>query len=439
METLLQFLEQEREKLFEEGGALRDLLGSLAETLRTLSGPLRSSFASPSTILSALKPEGDRISFSKPELQSMDGEVQNNTSRLIALINNLYAIRNRYLQSPYFIEFSDLADIEAVQAEIKHFLEELYRQNAAQFESRLEISALARQKRRDIEELLEAHVAPWFARLRQIKTDEYTARLRPELKDDIESAQAYAKDPQRYEPLIKEKCARIGLPIDLPTLRLLINELESGDEQFEQKIRLHYAEQPEQPPLSPQVMRRKYFRILTRYLTSIRELERLAPILQSIYYLYQPKPGLLERLGVLLARLAGREPRIAKKDIEFNYIVSGEIIQHHTGSLETLMERVNSLEKALLKLKSQLRQASLKRMDGAIDQIQPALATITEEGGGLIQWLGKPRNRERLLKIPEASQRTFHQALTSLQATLIINQERLQEIAHRRVERQSPS
>jgi hypothetical protein len=278
-------------------------------------------------------------------------------------------------------------------------------------------------------------MAPWFARLRQIKTDEYIARLRPEVKQDIGSAQAYAGDPQRYEPLIKEKCARIGLPFDLPALQLLMNELESGDEQFEQNIRQHYAEQPDQARLSAQVLRRKLLRILARYLTSIRELERLAPILQSIYYLYQPKPGLLERLGVFLAMLAGRERRIRKKDIEFTYIASRETFQRETGSLETLMERVNSLEKVLLRLKSQLNQASPERMDGAIEQIHPALAAITEEGAGLIQWLGKSGNRDRLSKIPVTNQRTFHQALTSMQATLIINQERLQEIAHRSIAR----
>jgi hypothetical protein len=429
METLLQFLEQEREKLFQTTGAQQELLGSLAETLRTLSGPLRNCFSSADTILSALKPEGDKITFTRPELQSLDGEVQANTPRLINLINNLYTIRNRYVQDPHFIEFSHLADIEQVQAEIKSFLDELYGRNAALLETRSESSVLARQKKRDIEELLETRVAPWFKRLRQLKTDEYLARLRPELKGDIESAQAYAKEPQRYEARIKEKCARIGLPFDLPALQLLINELDSSDEQFEQKIRAQYAETPAPPRLSPKALRRKYLRVLTRYLTAIRELERLAPILQTIYYLYQPKPGLLERISAFFAQLAGREPRIPRKDIEFSYIVSRETIQRHTGSLETLLERINFLEKVLLKLKGQLRQASLRRLDGAVEQIHPALSMITEEGGGLVQWLGKPRNRDRLRKIPEANQRAFHQALTSMQATLIINQERLQEIA----------
>jgi hypothetical protein len=429
METLLQFLEQEREKLFQTTGSLQELLGSLAETLRTLSGPLRNSFTSAGTILSALKPEADKVSFGKPELQSLDGEVQANTSRLINLINNLYAIRNRYISDPHFIEFSHLSDIEQVLAEIKGFLTELYGRNAALVEASSESSALARQKRRDIEELLDSRVAPWFARLRQLKTDEYLARLRPELKEAIGSAQAYASEPQRYEALIKEKCGRIGLPFDQPSLQLLMNELNSGDEQFEQKIRTRYAETQAQSRLSPQALRRKYMRVLSRYLTAIRELERLAPILQSIYFLFQPKPGLLERFGVFLARLAGREPRIPRKDIEFSYIVSRDTIQHHAGSLETLLERINVLEKALLRLKGHLRQASLQRMDGAIQQIHPALTLIIEEGGGLVQWLGRPRNRERLGKIPAANQRVFHQALTSMQATLIINQERLQEIA----------
>jgi hypothetical protein len=429
METLLQFLEQEREKLFQTTGSLQELLGSLAETLRTLSGPLRSCFTSAEAILSALKPDADKVSFSKPELQSLDGEVQANTSRLINLINNLYAIRNRYIQDPHFIEFSHLSDIEQVQAEIKRFLEELYGKNAALVEGSSENSALARQKRRDVEELLVAHMAPWFGRLRQLKTDEYLARLRPELKEVVESPKAYAREPQRYEAPIKERCSRIGLPFDPPALELLVNELESSDEQFEQKIRARYAEAPAQPRLSPQVLRRKYVRVLSRYLTAIRELERLGPILQSIYYLFQPKPGLLERFAAFLARLAGREPRIPRKDIEFIYIVSRDTIQHHAGSLETLMERINILEKALLRLKGRLRQVSLQRMDGAIDQIHPALTLIIEEGGGLVQWLGKPRNRERLAKVPAANQRAFHQALTSMQATLIINQERLAEIA----------
>jgi hypothetical protein len=435
METLLQLLEQEREKLFQTAGALQELLGSLAETLRTLSGPLRGSFSSVDAIQSALNPEADRLAFGRPELQSLDGEVQSNTSRLINLVNNLYAIRNRHLQDPHFIEFADLMEIERVQAEIKAFLEELYGKNAVALEARSESAALARQKRRDIEELLGAHVAPWFARLRQINTDEYLALLRPELKEDIGSAQAYARDPKRYEPLIKEKCARVGLPFDPQTLQLLMDELESDDEQFEREIRGHYAEQPDQGELSSQVLRRKLLRILARYLTAIRELERLAPILQSIYYLYQPKPSLLERLGVFFAMLTGRERRIPKKDIQFSYIASRETFQHQDSSLETLMERVNSLEKVLLKLKSQLRQASPEWMQSAVERIHPALFGITEEGIGLIQWLGRPRNRDRLAKIPETSQRTFHQGLTSLQATLIINQERLAEIAHRSIPR----
>jgi hypothetical protein len=429
METLAEFLVEEREKLFQTAGALQELLGSLAETLRTLSGPLRGSFASADTIQSALNLEGDKLVFGGLELQSLDGEIASNTSRLIDLVNNLYAIRNGYLQNPHFVELADLAEIEQVQSEIKVFLEELFGKGAAALEAHSESAALARQKKRDIEELLQAHVAPWFARLRQIKTDEYLARLRPELKEGIESAQAYAKDPKAFEPLIKEKCARLGLPFDPQALQLLMNELEVDEEQFELKIRQHYAEQPDRELLRAQVLRRKLLRVLSRYLTAIRELERLAPILQSIYNLYQPRPGLLERLGVFFAMLAGRERRIPKKDIQFNYIASRETFQHQAGSLEELMERVNSLEKALLRLKSQPRQVSADWMQGAVERIHPALFAITEEGAGLIQWLARARNRERLAKIPESSQREFHQTLTSLQATLIINQERLAEIA----------
>ena len=112
---LIQLLEDEREALFKTTDTMKSVYQTLAESIRTLTVPFRNAFAPEANIKPGIKSEQKRLVFSRHELQSLEGEVQNNTAGLIHLINNLYAIQNTLLRSPYFIDLTDISDIRQVQ------------------------------------------------------------------------------------------------------------------------------------------------------------------------------------------------------------------------------------------------------------------------------------------------------------------------------------
>lgn len=64
-----------------------------------------------------------------------------------------------------------------------------------------------------------------------------------------------------------------------------------------------------------------------------------------------------------------------------------------------------------------------------IENISITISSIFDDCIGLIQWLGKKSNKDKLDKIPTSMQRDFNSYPSSINATLIINDERLKEIA----------
>jgi regulator of replication initiation timing len=126
--------------------------------------------------------------------------------------------------------------------------------------------------------------------------------------------------------------------------------------------------------------------------------------------------------------------------VEYAYIIGRESIEHRRASLESLISEVNQLEKVLLRVKSSLAAAraaktlkavSPARLRGVIDSTRASLRRIYDDGFGLVQWLGKKANQERLARLPESSQRDLSAFLETIYATLIINSERLKEISRR--------
>ena len=442
---LVQFLEAEKEKLLGHSAEIRDLYRSLSESLRTLPVPFRNSFAPESAIKSALDPEAQRITFSKPSPRGFEGEVQDNTRWLVSLLNNLEAIRCRLLASPHFLELPDIGDIRRVHADVRKFMEELYLKNSGWMlrDPNAEAAALARQKRKDVEELLLKHLDPFVERLEQIKLDEYGLRLRREIGEHIGSLQGYQNDPQAGEALIKEKCSVAGLSYDAELSRGVVQDLELSDEALEARAREKYAEKPESETAAKAGtagLRQKYLRIVYRYLDRLRELNRLLPVLETVYAVFQPRPPLLERLARLFAAIVGRQRKSPHRDVEFAYIIGRESIEHRRASLESLLGEVNQLEKALLRVKSSLASAraaktlktvSPAQLRGVIDSTRVSLRRIYDDGFGLVQWLGKKGNQERLARVPESSQRDLSACLETINSTLIINAERLAEIGRR--------
>jgi len=436
---LIQLLEDEREALFRTTDTLKSVYQTLAESIRTLTVPFRNAFAPEANIKPGIKSEQKRLVFSRHELQSLEGEVQNNTAGLIHLINNLYAIQNTFLQSPYFIDLTDISDIRQVHGDIRRFLDELY-QNHARTISNADMSTLADQKKKDIEEILAEHIEPFFSHLAQIKSDEYSVRLRPEIKDHIGNLQNYNKTPERFDELIKEKCAALGLTYNPELTAQVIGDLEINEDALERKIKDRYTPQEAEKRRAPSSLRRRYLKIVYRYLGCTSDVAKLLSILENIYYLYQPKPSIAELLSRFLARLFGREIKIPKRDVEYTYIVSKEGIQRKKASLEHLMGKINSLEKLLLKVKNHLNDYTIRKQPGSfslrsirniIENISTLMEEVFDNSSGLIQWLGKKSNREKLEKIPASMQKELHQHLNAVHASLIINNERLREIARK--------
>jgi len=437
---VLHYLEEEKERLFAGTADVRDLYRSLAESIRTLPVPFRRSFAPDSGINAAIDPESRKITFGKHGLQSTEGEVQDNTRRLSELINNVYAIRNSILGNAHFVELKEIADIRKVHADIRQFLEELYRKNTVWIlqDPNSEASVLARQKRKDIEELLRERIDPFFERLEQIKIDEYSLRLRMEIRDEIGSEQNYRKSPEKNDALIKDRCNRLGVKYDPQLVKVVLQDLECSDDRLESRLREKYAEADKQTG-SPS-MRRKYMRVLHRYLARTKDVAALLPILENIYFLFQPKPSFLARIRTFFARLAGREEKSVRRDIEYSYIIGRESIERKEASLETLIGEVNQLEKVLLRTRDTIRTAqinkkvnsiSIDRIGDTIDSIRSSMRRVFEESFGIVQWLGKKSNQERLAKLPESMQRDLNVHLDAIYATIIVNAERLKEIGRK--------
>jgi hypothetical protein len=438
---LLRRLEEEKEALLNSAGDIKDLYRSLSESIRTLTVPFRRSFAPESNIQAALDPEAREISFYKHDLQSSEGEVQNNSRWLTGLINNISAIRNTYMTSPRFIELKEIGDIRRVHADIRQFLENLFLKNSVWIlqDPNSEASVLARQKKKDIDELLSQRIDPFFETLELITIDEYSVRLRMEIQADIASLQNYNKNPDAYDVLIKERCDRLGLRYEPELIKAVVQDLEVSDESLEKRIADKYAQKSEDKKGSPS-QRRRYMRILHRYLARTKDVGALLPIIENIYFLYQPKPKLIERLRSFLARLAGRERQTPRKDIQYTYIIGRESIERKKASLENLIRMANELEKDLLKVKNYIRSAQVNKriktirigkIRTTIDSIRSDMRQVFEDCFGLVQWLGKKSNQDKLAKLSENTQRDLNYHLDAIYATIIINSERLKEISRK--------
>jgi hypothetical protein len=440
---LLQFLEGEKESLLSDVAEVRDLYRSLAESLRTLPLLLRNSFAPEASLQTALDPQARRISFSKPTLRSSEGEAQDNTRWLASLLNNLEVLRGFLLADPRLLALPDLADIRRVHADLRKFMEELYLQNSGWMlrDPNAEAAALARQKRKDVEELLAQHIDPFVEHLERLKLDEYSLSLRREIAGHFSGLESYLQAPQAGEALIRQKCALLGLSYDPELSREVLQDLAVSDESLEARVRARYARKDEnQAKAGAAGLRQKYLRVVYRYLDRLREVGRLLPVLETVYAVFQPRPPLLERLARFFALLAGRQLKSPHRDVEFAYVIGRESIEHRRASLESLISEVNQLEKSLLRVKSSLataraaktiRTLTPARLRRVIDSTRASLRRVYDDGFGLVQWLGKKGNQERLSRLPESAQRDLSASLETIYSTLIINSERLAEIDRR--------
>ena len=81
-----------------------------------------------------------------------------------------------------------------------------------------------------------------------------------------------------------------------------------------------------------------------------------------------------------------------------------------------------------------INSISIDRIRDAIDSIRSSMRRVFEESFGIVQWLGKKSNQDKLARLPEIMQRDLNVHLDAIYATIIINSERLKEILGRQTE-----
>ena len=446
---LLEFLEHTRKAHFERAGEVSDLYRSLSESMRTLALPFRNSLASPGSFESSLDRENRQLATSAPRSEGRLGSVEHNTARLVGLLNQVYAIRNIVIPDLPALDNATLLRVRQIHSQILAFLEELYRQNTAWVlqDPGAEASIMARQKRRDIEELLKEEIDPYFERLLALRDDECAVRLNVGLRQDSFGPQNLSGSPETLEALMREKCVLLGIPFDSARMEEVLQDLRDGKGELERRIRERYEPQRETGELSVATLRRRYLGVLQRYLARVGDLSALLQIVEDVYALYQPRASFVERLRVFVARLFGRDERLPRRDIDYSYVVGKEQIERRRASLEELIRGVNNLEKMLLRIKNHINEYTIHkrlaeypvpRARELVERTGAAMRRVFDDSFGLVQWLGKDENRDKLALLPQSSQREFNAHLDSIYATLIINSERLRDIEdnHGALERQ---
>jgi len=439
---VLEFLERERSVLLERAGQVSDLYRSLSESLRTLAVPFRSSLASLGSFESSLDRENRKLQPPERISEGKPGDLEHNTARLVGLINQVYAVRNAVLPSLEGVESQELARVRQVHAEILAFLEELYQQNTAWIlqDPGAEASIMARQKRRDIEELLKEEIDPYLERLLALRRDEYSLRLNLAVRQDGASYRSAVGNPPALEAMVREKCTLLGLPFDPERSQDLLRDLREGEGDLERHIRERYEEPREEGEVPASTLRRRYLAILQRYLARVGDVSAVLSIVEDVYDLYQPRPSLMERLRVFFARLFGRDERLPRRDVEYSYVIGKDQIERRRASVEEVIRGTNNLEKMLLRIKNHINEYTIHkrlaefpvpRARDLIERTRGAMRSVFDDCYGLVQWLGKGENREKLALLPQNSQRDLSAHLDSIYATLIINAERLREVERR--------
>jgi hypothetical protein len=360
----------------------------------------------------------------------------------VALFNQVYAIRNTVIPSLESADGKQLERVRQVHAEVLGFVDELYQQNTGWIlqDPGAEASIMARQKRRDIEELLKEEIDPYFERLLALRRDLYSLRLNLGVRQDAAAYQSALGNPQALEAMVREKCTLLGLSFDPEGSQDVLRDLRDGEGELERHMRERYQEPEEEGEVSSAALRRRYLGVLQRYLARVGDVSALLSIVEDIYDLYQPRASLMERLRVFFARLFGRDERLPRRDVDYSYVVGKDQIERRRASVEELIRGANNLEKTLLRIKNHLNEYAIHKRLGEfpvprardlIERSRGAMRSVFDDCLGLVQWLGKGENREKLALLPQNSQRDLSAHLDSIYATLIINAERLREVERR--------
>ena len=438
-EDILQFLDEEKAKLFSEVEMFETLYQTLSESLATLTVPFRDIFGSDIAEAVSQGESHTSIQIAKHALQSAEGQIQDNIVWLRQLTDNIQVIQH-HLRDSAALDLSRLKSIDAVHNDVRDFLQQLYslQRSVASRDKHSQMPQLAQKKKKDIESLLSEQLEPYIRRLIQLFRDRYSADLRIGLKEDQKNLATFSGSQKELELFVRSKCEDLQIPFEKKIIDQTLKTLNDDDEILIETLQNRYKEPPESWEIRESRIRDGLVRVVNRYFARSADLAKLGPILKSVHKLFQPKPSFLTRMALFLARLFGKPVEQPSVDVSYTFITAGKKIERRRASLETVMARTNELEKSLLRggsrlntfrSQNQLGSYPVDDLKALIQDIQRDLKQVYEDCFGLVQWIGRSQNESRLEAMSETLQHELNSLLYTINATLIINNERQTEIS----------
>ncbi|MBN2441598.1 MAG: hypothetical protein JXJ04_09625 [Spirochaetales bacterium] len=392
-----------------------------------------SAFTSNQTWKSELSNGNASLSFPEYTLQSVEGEIQNNSESIIVVLNNIQVIQNSLLKTPDKLTIQDIQNIQKANDYTLNFIQRLYsRDNMALIaDQRLK---LAKAVRNNVVKIFENSITPYIDKVESILVDEYKINIRPILRRIIGAHTNYGGDPFKFDLLIKEKCSTTSIQYHQDIILAAIADLAKSDDALVKELKARYIT-PETQLQAGKIYKLK--EIASRSIAQVSSLAKLEGFLVTVHNLYQPLT-LFQRIVTFLKKIiTGKEMNFPKKDLYFFYSSRTGRLEKRQTSIKILIKDINSLKVFLAKVKETVdfysytktsNLSSVKDMENVIDNSISAMNTIYTQCLGLRDWLVWKKNISRLDKIPLNQQEEFNELLLAINYHLIISKQQLRDM-----------
>jgi hypothetical protein len=430
---LFDLLDKEKEKLFKAEDYINTYYYEIATGLESLRDNIFPYAFSPDNLWkTAINKESLTISLPDSTLENFTDDPHSNSSNLVSLINNMYAIQNVYLGKPANIDLQDIKLINKVHNFLLAFLQKQYsHQNLATFKKKqLE---LAISIKNSIENRILNNINPFFQRLEMIKSDEYLIYLFDVVKSIVGNYETYKRKPDYYDKIIEKKCTELNIKNNSELNLLIIADLSKSEALLNVEIKSKYESiDREKPTAKPYRLRE----IASRYVSQAENLTKLENFLMEFYNITQTSSFLKRLFYFLLSLLTGKRFPKVLKDITYRYFSPQGKIETREASLLQLIKRTGIFSQFLLKARDQFNYFSplkgidseaITEMEKVIDNCFFELNDIYEQSAGFREWLGKDYNKRVLRKISEKRQDEFSNLLLTLNRIIIVNKYNLMD------------
>jgi uncharacterized small protein (DUF1192 family) len=436
---LFDLLDKEKEKLFQAKSYISTYYYEIATSLETLRDNIFPySFTSNNLWKTAINKSSTTLSAPEITPDNLRDDPEFNSTMLISLINDIYAIQNVYLNRPSQIELRDIKLINNIHNSLLIFLQNQYsHQNLASFKKKqLELAVSIKTS---IENRIINNINPFFQRLEMIKSDEYFIYLFDTVKNMVGNFENYKAKAGYYDKQIEKRCSELNIANNPELNLLLIADLSKSEALLNIEIKSKYESEEKEKPASKAYRLRE---IAYRYISQNENISRLEYFFQEFYNIIQT-PSFIKRFFLFLISLfSGKRPSFSYKDVLFRYSNPEGKIEMKQASLLQLMKKISSFHQFLMKSREQLNYfSSLKRVDAqGVKDIEKVVDTcffelndIHEQSAGFREWLGKEHNKKILKKIPEKRQYDFSSLILSLNRVVIVNKYNLMDFEKYRI------